>query len=93
MKATKKEGNNYYGERNAIAYEIKDDSVEYFCNAWKVKSSNDLAKEVMRDEELWGTDLTSFPGFLSAVQEQLNDMMTNGVLETIAQLEKNNVTV
>lgn len=93
MKAIKKEDNNYFGERNGIAYEIKDDSVEYFYNAWKVKSSNDLAKEVMQDEELWGIDLTSFPGFLSAVQEQLNDMMTNGVLETIAQLEKNNVTV
>ena len=44
-------------------------------------------------KQLWGTDLTALPGFLSAVQEQLNEMMTNGVLATIEQLEKNKVTV
>lgn len=93
MKATKKEGGKYFGDRNGVAYEIKDDSSDYFYNAWKDKSANDVAKEVMQDEELWGTDLTSFPGFLSAVREQLNDMMANGVLETIAQLEINKVSV
>jgi tagaturonate reductase len=92
MKATKKEGSKYFGELNAKPYEIKDDSAEYFYNAWKNKSSNELAKEVMEDEELWGTDLTALPGFLLAVQEQLSDMMTNGALITIAQLEKNKVT-
>ena len=93
MRATKKEGNKYFSERNGTAYEIKDDSAEYFYNTWKNKSSNDLAKEVMQDEELWGIDLTAFPGFLLAVQEQLNDMMSKGVLEIIAQLEKKKVTV
>ena len=92
MKATKAENGKYFGERNGKTYEIKDDSAEYFFNAWKDKSAADVAKEVMQDEELWGTDLTAFPGFLSAVQEQLQDMMTNGVLNTIAQLETNKVT-
>ena len=50
-------------------------------------------KYFIMDIELWGTDLTGFPGYLSAVQDQLNDMMTTGVLETIAQAEKNKITV
>lgn len=92
MKATKKEGNKYFGEMKETSYEIKDDSAEYFYKAWNDKSSNELAKEVMQDEELWGTDLTALPGFLLAVQEQLHDMMTNGVLKTIATLEKKKAT-
>lgn len=93
MKATKKEGNKYFGELNETSYEIKDDSADYFYNAWKDKTSTELAKEVMQDEDLWGTDLTALPGFLLAVQEQLQDMITNGVLKTIAALEKNKETV
>ena len=92
MKAIKKDGNKYFGELNGTPYEIKDESAEYFYNAWKDKAAADLAKEVMQDEELWGTDLTAFPGFLNAVQEQLQDMIANGVLNTIAQLETNKVT-
>ena len=93
MKVTKKTGAKYFGERNSEEYEIKDDAAEYFYNAWNNKSSNDLAQSVMQDEKLWGIDLTAFPGFLSTVQEKLNDMMTNGVLETITELEKNKVAV
>jgi tagaturonate reductase len=93
MKAIKKENGKYFGERNGAAYEIKDDSAEYFYNVWKDKPASEVAKEVMQDENMWGTDLTDLPGFLSAVQEQLNEMMTNGVLETIAELEKSKVSV
>jgi tagaturonate reductase len=93
MKAIKKEHNRYFGERNGELYEIKDDTADYFYTTWKDKSANDVARLVMQDEDLWGTDLTVLPDFLSAVQEQLNDMMNKGVLTTIAQLEKNNITV
>jgi tagaturonate reductase len=93
MKATKKEGNKYFGERNGMAYEIKDDAADYFYNVWKDKSSNQLAKDVLQDEEVWGTDLTSLPGFLSAVQDQLDEMINKGVLKTIAELESKKVIV
>ncbi len=93
MKANKKEESKYFGERNGVEYEIKDDSAEYFYHAWKGKSSGDLAKEVMQDKELWGTDLTLLPGLLSSVQEQLEEMMNNGVLETISKLASKKVSV
>ncbi len=92
MKATRKEGNKYFGERNGVEYEIKDDSAEYFYNIWANNTPVKLVEEVMQNEELWETDLTKLPGFLHAVQEQLSDMITNGVLETISQLETKQVT-
>ena len=94
MKATRKDGKKYFGERNGVEYEIKDDSAEYFYNAWNNNSSSDTAAEaVMKDEALWETDLTKLTGFLSAVQELLQDMMANGVLETISQLQTKKATV
>jgi len=93
MKVIRKDGNKYFGERNGVEYEIKDDSAEYFYNAWKDNSSPAaVAEAVMKDESLWDTDLTKLPGFLAAVQEQLQDMIANGVLQTIAQLETKKVT-
>ncbi len=92
MKVTRKEGNKYFGERKGVEYEIKDDSADYFCRAWEKNSPAGLAEEVMQNEELWDTDLVKLPGFLTTVQEQLQDMITNGVLPTIAQLEVKKVT-
>ncbi|MEO6611923.1 MAG: tagaturonate reductase [Chitinophagaceae bacterium] len=92
MKVTRKDGNKYFGEREGVEYEIKDDSADYFCHAWEKNSPASLVQEVMQNEELWDTDLTKLPGFLQAVQEQLQDMITNGVLPTIAQLEVKKVT-
>ena len=92
MKAIKKDNNKYFGERNAIDYEIKDDSIEYFYNAWKNTGSSKLAEKVLSNEELWHTDLTRLPGFLLAVQEQLQYMLTNGVLQTISLLDTKKVT-
>jgi tagaturonate reductase len=93
MKVTRKDGNKYFGERNGVEYEIKDDSAEYFYNAWNNNATPDaVAEAVMKDEVLWETDLTKLPGFLAAVQEQLQDMIANGVLQTIAQLETKKVT-
>ncbi len=99
MRVTRKAGNpqdavhKYYGERNGTEYEIKDDSAEYFCTTWNNRNANEVAREIMSNEELWETDLTQLPGFLQTVQEQLNDMITNGVLKTIEQLETKKVTV
>ena len=93
MKATRKAGNKYFGERNGVEYEIKDDSAEYFYNTWNNNSTPDaVAEAVMKNKSLWETDLTKLPGFLSAVQEQLQGMIANGVLQTIAQLETKKVT-
>ena len=97
MKVTKKAGTKYYGERNGPdgyreEYEIKDDAAEYFYKVWSNGNAIEAAAEIMANEELWEIDLTKLPGFLQAVQEQLQDMITNGVLATVEQLENKKVT-
>jgi tagaturonate reductase len=92
MKATRKEGDKYFGERNGKPYEIKDEAAGYFYEAWQQFNSDQLAEKVMQHEEFWEMDLATLPGFLQTVQEQLQDMMKNGVLNTIAQLDAKTVT-
>jgi len=92
MKVTKKTGTKYYGERNGIEYEIKDDSAEYFYKVWNNSNATEAVTEIMAHEELWEIDLTKLPGFMQAVQEQIQDMINNGVLATVEQLENKKVT-
>jgi len=47
----------------------------------------------MQNEELWETDLTKLPGLLQAVQEQLNEFITEGVLNTISRIETKKIVV
>ena len=92
MKVTRKDGNKYFGERSSVEYEIKDDSANYFYNAWNNNAADTVVETVMKDIALWETDLTKLTGLLRTVQEQLLDMMANGVLQTIARLETKKVT-
>lgn len=93
MKITRREDGKYFGERNGKEYEIKDESAEFFYYAWNNNNSIDkLVQDVMQQETLWDTDLSKLPGFLQAVQEQLQECMTRGVLKTIAELETKKVT-
>jgi tagaturonate reductase len=87
MKAVNFSDGKYFGERNGTAYEIKDEAAAYFYEAWKNTDAETLADKVMQDEELWGTDLTKLPGFLTAVQEQMEAIISTSVLETILQLD------
>jgi tagaturonate reductase len=93
MKAVKKSDVKYFGERNGQLYEIKDDSAEYFYQIWQNNSPDKVAEIVMQNEELWETDLTKLPGLLQAVQEQLNEFITEGVLSTISRIETKKIVV
>ncbi|MXN90842.1 tagaturonate reductase [Flavobacterium sp. Sd200] len=88
MKAVKKDGDVYYGERNGELYEIKDDSAAYFYEAWQNNEANNVAQAVLEDVSLWDTDLTQLPGFLEAVKAQLSGIINNGALQTVAGLQE-----
>ena len=93
MKPVKKENAKYFGERNGELYEIKDESTEYFYQVHQDNTPDRVAQIVLQNEELWGIDVTKFPGFLSTVQEHLEEFLSTGVLNTIARIETRKVTV
>jgi len=87
LKVTRKDENKYFGERDGVEYEIKDDSAPYFYEVWQQYEAAEVPAVVMRNKALWEVDLTQYPGFLTAVEKQLNSMLTNGVAQTVAELE------
>ena len=89
MKAVKKEGDKFFGERNNELYEINDDSVNYFYEQWQNNNAATVAEIILKNKSLWGLDLTTLPNFCETVQTQLASMMENGVLETINELVTN----
>lgn len=92
MRSEKDPSGKYLGEREGVKYEIKDDSAEIFYQAWKKYSPDELVTVILRMEALWDTDLTSLPGFETAVQESLHDMMDIGVSETIRKMDIKKIT-
>lgn len=93
LKVTRKDENKYFGERNGVEYEIKDDSAAYFYEVWQQHEAVAVPAAVMQNTALWEVDLTQYPGFLHAVEEQLNSMLTKGVAQTVAELENANVAL
>lgn len=92
MKATREENGKYFGERNGMEYEIKDDAASWFYDTWKNNEPETVARLTMENKTFWGTDLTALPGFLPFVQKQLSGMIRNGVLPTVAELEAKKIT-
>ena len=93
MKAVRKDGIKFFGERGSVEYEIKDDSAEYFLTYGNMYEAEIIVEKVLSNEELWDNDLSTLPGFLQAVKQQLTSMINNGVLQTVAPLQLKKVTV
>jgi len=92
MKAVKKVGDFYYGELNGAAYPIKDDKAAYFYKKWQVTKPGALAQTILQDTSLWGgEDLSLLHGFTESVQEKLNDILINGIISVIKDIEKKKV--
>jgi tagaturonate reductase len=84
MKATKKEGNVYYGELKGAAYPIKDEMADYFFTLWQKLSAEELVKTVLADASLWDADLSQIAGFTEAVTDKLNELMQQGAMAVIS---------
>ncbi|HEX5667444.1 MAG TPA: tagaturonate reductase, partial [Chitinophagaceae bacterium] len=86
MKAAKKEGDRYFGQRDGVDYEIKDGSADYFHEIWRNNDPDQVVDKVLSNKDLWEAELDKLPGFAGAVKQQLRSMMQRGALETVAEL-------
>lgn len=92
MRVQKEENGKYFGELNCKSYPINDDQAHYFY-AYKNSIPADLwVSTVLNNTDLWGTDLTLFPGFLAAVEQDYNVIIAEGALKAMENLSaKNNI--
>jgi tagaturonate reductase len=86
MKAVKEEAGKYFGSFNNNDYPINDAMASYFYEKWQTTPTALMAMSVLHDTTLWGQDLSSLPGFVTAVQEKLNEIDETGMAAVIDPL-------
>ena len=64
------------------SYTVNDDKATYFAELWQ--SPGTIVNAALKDRSLWGVDLTKLPGFEAAVQRNLDSLINNGVVATLA---------
>jgi tagaturonate reductase len=84
MKSARAQDGQYYGEANGKPYLVNDELAPYYAGQWEEPAS--LVNQIMSNKELWGTDLTKLPGFLSAVTEKLQRLMQEGAASVLQQI-------
>ena len=65
---------------------VTDDRAGYFSELWK-QEPGVVVTTALKDQGLWGADLTDLPGFEEAVRESLDMLMTKGAATALAQLK------
>jgi len=68
------------GERNGVPYPIVDDNwvLEFFYEH-KDASTETLAKAVIENEKMWGTELKSLPNFTETISKILSEIKEKGI--------------
>jgi len=64
---------------------VTDDRAAFFKDLWQ-KEPSEVVRTALRDQGLWGADLTDVPGFEEAVREGLDTLMNKGAAAALAQL-------
>ena len=83
MKVVKLDANQYYGISDGKEYLINDEKAALFFSLWKKYDVPVLVNKVLKDIDLWDTDLTKVPGFEQEVAEKLQMMITEGLPVTL----------
>lgn len=90
MKTTKTDDNKYEGFANGKSYIVQDDNAAYFAEHWQNKTPNEVVDAILADNNFWGADLAALPGFAAAVKKNLNLLIDNGAVKTVAAQQLNN---
>ena len=85
MRAVKKEADGYKGEFRGKDYLINDDKAGIYFELWKDGTPETVVNRALKDESLWGTDLTALKGFEAAVRENLLALLNEGAVATLAR--------
>ena len=71
MKVTPNEDGKYIGSVNGKDYVVTDAQAPYFNDIWQSEDINSIVENVLKNKDLWGTDLTTLHGFKKAVKANL----------------------
>ena len=68
------------------SHPVNDDKANYYTALWQHNEPAAVVNQSLKDQSLWGADLTQLPGFETAVLESLTNLLDKGPAATLAQL-------
>jgi tagaturonate reductase len=86
MRGVEADNGKYYGRLQDQAYPINDDQAAWFYQLWQ-QAPDRLVDTVLQNQDLWGLDLTTLPGFAQAVKKNLTLIEQEGVRNALRNLE------
>ncbi len=79
MKPAKEENGKFYGDAHGTEYVLNDPEAGQLVAHWKATATpEDLVHNVLKDQELWDTDLSQLNGFQADVTDFLKIIMASG---------------
>jgi len=73
----------YHGEINGNTFVIEDEKAGFFAEQWALGNTDTIAKAVLSNTELWGTDLTQLKGFTETVVQNINTILAEGMVAAL----------
>lgn len=93
MKPVTQNGSEYSGEINGERYVIQDEVADKFYKLWQTPVPDIIIRDVLKNELFWGTDLTALSGFEQAVNRHFNNIMRNGMKQTLDSVLSNKISI
>lgn len=86
MKCARNPDGKYEGSYYGRIYPVQDDFAEWFAGQWQKGDPETVVKATLSNQDLWGMDLSSFPGFETAILDNLSILMDNGAIDALEKL-------
>jgi tagaturonate reductase len=88
MRSRKNNDGLYIGEYEGKQYRIQDEAAPVLSDFWQKQDAEDRIGEILSNTGLWGDRLDLLPGFTTAIEEKLKQMLDIGVEKTFRQLRQ-----
>ena len=84
MRPVQQDAAGFRGELRGQFYPVNDDKAGYYFDLWKGRTADEVVAIALKDESLWGADLSVLPGFGDAVRENLDILIHKGPAAALA---------
>lgn len=85
MHISHESGGQYFGQFHQIEYVINDDHAAFFYKNAQLPDEGYI-QAILSNTDLWGLDLTAFPGFEATVLEYFTRMAEPNILQCLNSL-------
>jgi tagaturonate reductase len=92
MRTEKRADHQFYGSVNDCSYPVQDDKAGLMYHHWQTDPLPEMANKCLRDNEIFGTDLTGYPGFAETVQAYLQLLMEKDAVNALGSILAKKIT-